>query len=370
MGQRHTLFLAPDLIGPPGGIARVCALVCRALTEADEEIATVSLHDHGDASMIAAERFPKMTYSACQSGRVKFVLKAITQALQRRPTVVFAAHPYFSHITYFIARMVGARSVVMIHGTDAWYRLSWLRRWALQRVDVVISVSHFTAKQAALANGFSLSKVRVVHNCLDPELPMAPRPNGTHPELCLLTVARIKEGEAKGHDQVIKALPELLIRFPNLKYSIVGDGDGRHMLERLAEDEGVAHAVRFHGTVSEQELMRHYARASLFIMPSRSEGFGLAFIEAMALSKPAIGGNLDAAPEVIIDNDTGYVVDPDSTAQIVDRVSRLLSDEKLREQMGMRASTHVGQSFSYLSFKENLFKSLFDGFVNGQAQPK
>ncbi len=363
MAPRHTLFLVPDLIGEPGGIARVCSLICRAFRQADEQIATVSLHDNRHASTVAADRFPKMNYSACEGRRVKFVIHALWNALRKRPTVVFSAHPYFSHITYFIARIVGARSVVMIHGTDAWYRLSWLRRWSLQRVDVVISVSHFTAKQAARANGFSLSRVRVVHNCLDPDLPLAPKLNGGPHNLSLLTVARLKDGEAKGHDQVIKALPELLVRFPNLKYSVVGDGDGRQKLECLAAEEGVAHAVRFHGTVSEQELMRHYAEASLFIMPSRGEGFGLAFIEAMALSKPAIGGNSDAAPEVILDNETGYVVDPSSTEQIVDRVSRLLSDKELREKMGRQASTHVRQSFSYLSFKESLFKSLFDNSV-------
>lgn len=369
MSQRQTLFLAPDLIGQPGGVARVCSLVCRALTETGEGIATISLHDREDASKIAVDRFPEMTYKPCNGGRVRFVLQAVVNAMRRPPAVIFAAHPYFSHITYLIARLVGARSVVMIHGTDAWYRLSSLRRWALKRVDVVISVSSFTAKQAALANGFSLDKVRVVHNCLDPELPMNPRANGKHPDLSLLTVGRIKTGESKGHDQVIKALPELLVRFPNLKYSVVGDGDGRHTLESLAEDEGVSDAVKFHGTVSEEDLMRHYAEASVFIMPSRGEGFGLTFVEAMALSKPAIGGNLDATPEVILDNETGYVVDPSSITQIVDRVSRLLSDEPLREQMGKRASTHVRKSFSYASFKKNLLQSLFDE-ETGQAAAK
>ena len=362
--QHRVLFLAPDLIGQPGGIARVCSLVCRALTEANVSFSTVSLHDEDDASQIAAVKFPEMAYSPCKGGRVNFVIRSVLTALKSRPSVVFAAHPYFSHITYFISRLVGARSVVMIHGTDAWYRLSWLRRWALQRVDAVISVSRFTAEQAAQANGFALNKVTVVHNCLDPELPPAPPLNGTHPNLSLLTVARIKEGESKGHDEVIKALPALLNRFPTLKYSIVGDGDGRPKLESLAVKEGVAHAVNFYGTVSEQDLMRHYAEASLFIMPSRGEGFGLAFIEAMALNKPAIGGNSDAAPEVIQDNKTGYVIDPSSTTELVDRVSRLLSDEKLREQMGKSASEHVRARFSYASFKENLLRAVFGAPVN------
>lgn len=359
MQSRHTLFLVPDLIGKPGGIARVCALVCRALTEAEECFATIALHDQDAARAVAARRFPAMHYVPCRDSRITFAWRAVLLALRTKPSVVFAAHPNFSYIACFLARLCGARSVLMIHGIDAWKTLSPLRRWGLRRADIVISVSRFTANQAVKANGISSERIRILHNCLDPDLIPVKSSNGSHAVSSLLTVARITLAERKGHDQVISALPELLKRFPELKYSIVGDGDGRRQLELLAARKGVGDAVRFHGAVSEKDLMRHYAEASLFIMPSRGEGFGLAFIEAMAQGTPAIGGNVDAAPEVILDGETGYVIDPGSTAEIVDRISQLLCDRSLREQMGRKAALHVQENFSYERFKKGLLGYLF-----------
>src|SRR5438876_12245069 len=101
MQSRHLLFLVPDLIGKPGGIARVCALVCRALTEADESFATVALHDQEAARSVAARRFPAMQYVPCRSSRITFAWQAVLLTLRRKPSVVFAAHPYFSYVAHF-----------------------------------------------------------------------------------------------------------------------------------------------------------------------------------------------------------------------------------------------------------------------------
>ena len=175
----------------------------------------------------------------------------------------------------------------------------------------------------------------------------------------MLTVARMTLAEQyKGHDVVIRAMPALLSRFPQLVYDIVGEGDGRPALEALAAQIGVSHAVRFHGTVSEEELCRLYAEASLYVMPSRGEGFGFAFIEAMSQGTPAIGGNLDAAPEVIVDGETGYVIDPTSVEAVVTAASRLLGDEALRERMGQAARRDVQHRFSFVRFRQNLVSHL------------
>jgi len=121
---------------------------------------------------------------------------------------------------------------------------------------------------------------------------------------------------------------------------------------------GVAEVVRFHGTVSETILRKHYAQASLFIMPSRAEGFGFVFLEAMTQGLPAIGGNMDATPEVIVDGETGLLVMPTSVDEIVEAVSRLLRDDELRLRMGEAARRHVARKFSYQGFRRQLFEEL------------
>ena len=124
--------------------------------------------------------------------------------------------------------------------------------------------------------------------------------------------------------------------------------------------EGAAHAVHFHGVVSEEALRRHYAEASLFIMPSRAEGFGFVFLEAMAQGMPCIGGALDATPEVIVDGETGYLVDPTSVEAIVQAAARLLGDETLRQRMGQSAILHVEQKFSFQHFQQRLLSYLLE----------
>ncbi|MDQ3928909.1 MAG: glycosyltransferase family 4 protein, partial [Chloroflexota bacterium] len=158
----------------------------------------------------------------------------------------------------------------------------------------------------------------------------------------------------KGHDYVIRAMPALLSRFPGLSYDIIGGGDWQPYLQSLAEEEGVSHAVRFHGVVPEEELRERYTAASVFVMPSRCEGFGFVFLEAMAQGTPVIGGNLDASPEVILDGKTGYLVNPTSVQAIVDTTSRLLADQALRNRMGEAAASYVEQRFSFERFRQQL----------------
>lgn len=129
-------------------------------------------------------------------------------------------------------------------------------------------------------------------------------------------------------------------------------------MEALAAQEGVSNSVRFHGVVSDADICRFYANADVFIMPSRREGFGFVFIEAMIQGLPAIGGNIDATPEVIVDGETGFTVNPVSREEIIKAASMLLSDKDLREHMGQAAKHHVEEKFGFPRFKQTLFSYL------------
>lgn len=356
--SRSVLYLIPDLFGPPGGIARHSRLVCRALLEARIKIKIISLADQGDAPLPAWATGPLVSYRACQGSKWTFVQAALVAALSRRPAIILLEHPNFSVLGWFLARLVSTHWMSFIHGTDVWTPLKPLRRRALQRADRILSVSRFTADQAIRTNGLSPDRIRILHNCLDPHFEIPIPLESAASQLSMLTVARMSLAEQlKGHDYVIRAMPALLTQFPKLIYHVVGDGDGRPALEALAVLQGVSNAVKFHGIVSEEVLHRYYAEASLFIMPSRSEGFGLVFLEAMAHGTPIIGGNVDATSEVIVDGETGYVVDPTSIEAIVEAASRLLADENLRHHMG-RAAWRRAQEFRFAIFGEKLVRTL------------
>lgn len=350
------LYLVPDLLGPPGGIARYCRLTAQALRETGVPLRVVALMDRRDT---APTRLPAESYTPCGGSRSAFVRQATLTALQARPRLILAGHVNLAPLGWALARLVRAPLATFVYGIDAWTPLSRSRRRALQSSDRIIAISRYTACRAAQANALDPAQLRVLHNCLDPQLELTspdPQRDGAP---SLLTVARMSLAEQyKGHDVVIRAMPELVRRFPDLRYDIVGDGDARPGLQALAAQMDVAEAVRFHGVVSESALQAHYAQASLFIMPSRAEGFGFVFLEAMAHGLPVIGGNVDATPEVIVDGETGLLIDPTSVEAVIEAVSRLLSDDDQRMRMGETAQRHVADTFSYPGFRRQLIEEL------------
>jgi phosphatidylinositol alpha-1,6-mannosyltransferase len=163
-----------------------------------------------------------------------------------------------------------------------------------------------------------------------------------------------QEERYKGHDVVLRALPALLARVPGLCYDIVGDGDGRPELEALAYSLGVAGAVTFHGVVPEETLRSLYAAATAFVMPSRGEGFGLVYLEAMAHGTPVIAAQDGAAAEIILDGRTGFLIDPTSVEAVIESVLLLLADPDRRDQMGRTAAEHVEAKFTFPPYRDRL----------------
>ena len=349
------LYLTPDLFGPPSGIGRYCRMVCRALTQNKHRASVVSLLAKPKQRRRPKATFPYLRYLPSAGSPPQFVWRSVQKALAMRPDVVLVGHPNFAPLGQMIARLTGAKAVTFIYGIDAWSPMSSSRKRALSASDLILSISRFTATRAAEVNGIPSERVRILHNCLDPSLQKRTSERRVGPSPSLLTVARISSQEGyKGHDVVLRALPLLLKRFPDLIYDVVGDGDGRPALEELARQLGVDNVLRFHGVVSEEELVGCYERAHLFVMPSRFEGFGFVFLEAMAQGVPAIGGNADATVEVIVDGKTGSTVDPLSSEEVAQAASRLLGDAALRAQMGEAGQKHALEAFGFEGFKRQL----------------
>ncbi len=354
------LYLVPDLIGPPSGIGRYCRMVCRSLEEANLQVTVISLLDLHSARQQAKENFPEVAYLPCQGSRKSFVWHALKTALRLRPTLILVGHPNFSFVGYLLSFLSRSQTAVFMYGTDVWKSEKPLRRAAMCRADLCISISEYTAKRAIESNGIPADKIRILPNCLDThfEKQNLDDVDGNQAP-SILTASRITSFEPhKGQEYVIRAMPALLSRFPDLVYNIVGDGDRRPSLEKLATDEGVADSVKFHGIVSDEMLAKFYRQASVFVMPSLVEGFGFVFLEAMAQGTPAIGGNRDAAPEVIMDGETGYVVDPTSVPDIAEAISRLLSDPALRQRMSEAGIRHAFENFGFPLFQRKLLAYL------------
>jgi phosphatidyl-myo-inositol dimannoside synthase len=247
-----------------------------------------------------------------------------------------------------------------------WEPLARLRRMALRSASRVLAPSKYTADHVAAVQRVATEKIRVLPWALDPEFEAlaakaakAPAPANFPDGRVVLTVGRWRADERyKGMDTLITALPRLLPRWPELQLAAVGEGNDREWLEDLAEESGVRRHVHFLSGLSYAELAACYARCEIFALPSRGEGFGLVYLEAMACGKPVIGGAHGGAPEVIEDGKTGYLVPHGDAVQLATAIETLLTDPALQQEMGRRGKQRVENEFRFSVFAKSFRKIL------------
>jgi phosphatidyl-myo-inositol dimannoside synthase len=297
-------------------------------------------------------------------GRHKFSLILHLLRRARRIDIIFIGHANMGPIGMTLRALNPTlRYWVAAHGVEVWEPLTFARRFALRTARGVIAVSGYTATRVASIQGVDDSKIAVLHNVLDPmfasELVPDPTSSSHDKRPILLTVGRLDKSEpGKGVDTVIRALPAVLRKFPDTLYLVVGRGDQVGQLQRLAMEFGVLNNVQFVGEVDEAALRALYYDADVFVMPSRQEGFGIVFLEAMAYGKPVIGGNHGGTVDVVEEGVTGFLVDPSDVASLEERLIRLLSDKHLRSDMGLAGNRRVQEHFTFEHYVAQLAELL------------
>jgi phosphatidylinositol alpha-1,6-mannosyltransferase len=221
-------------------------------------------------------------------------------------------------------------------------------RWALVAGGLV-AISRHTAQRFKAANPrFAGAPIDVCH----PGLPArAVEAATTAAAPAALIVGRLAADEGyKGHALLLEAWPRVLERHPDAQLWIVGDGDDRQRLESLAVRLGLRDVVTFMGRVSDRELDALYRRSRFFVMPSRDEGFGLVFLEAMRVGKACIGA-AGAASEIIEHGVTGLIVDPARPEDVYAAVVRLFDEPETCETFGRAGAARFRAEFTDAMFR-------------------
>jgi len=261
---------------------------------------------------------------------------------------------------------LGTKSIVCTHGIEVWEKLSRMRRNSLQNATLVLAPSKATADFVVDLHGVAGSRVRVLPWGLDPNFEtklMGLSGVSVPPEFpkgrVILTVGRWLAAERyKGMDTLIKALPRLLLRWPEVQLAMVGEGDDKEWLVDIARHSGVQKHVHFLSGLTYGQLSACYAASEIFALPSRGEGFGFVYLEAMARGKPVIGGAHGGAPEVIRDGVTGYLVQHGETEQLATSIDTLLSNPELAKKMGAQGKERVEKEFRFSVFAKGFKKIL------------
>lgn len=351
-----------------GGIERIsrhtAAVLAAVAREQGVPCFLLSLNDPSGRHRVEVGDF---TFTIQGFGREKgrFLLSLLTAP--RRTSLTYIGHPNLAPLG-LVLRLIqpSVRYWVATYGIDVWQPLPFFRRLGLRSAYAVTAVSKFTAEKAAVVQKLKPVKVTVVPPAIDPEFlrmygvgnSECPIPSGR----VLLTVARLAASEKyKGVETVLQALPKLLRIIPDTYYVIVGDGDDRPQLECLAREMGLDNHVIFAGQKFGSDLLSYYKACDVYVMPSRAEGFGVVFLEAMAMGKPVIGGNHGGTPEVVLDGVTGFLVNHGDVDTLADRLILLLNDEDLRKRMGEAGRRRVREHYSFEHFLQRLSQVLTGG---------
>lgn len=282
------------------------------------------------------------------------------------------AAPYIASIKGVIAdELQNERGVVRaMLGIQAVFE-----RLAVRRADVVVATSLYSRDRIVEAYGVPPAKVRIVPEPIDLQVwaaneaelvEMGPAPPP------ILTVAHMYPRKNLG--ALLKAYAHLRDAGIPFQGWIVGEGPCRTAWERLRDALGLAERVKFFGTIPRRELKDRYRRAALFCLPSRQEGFGIVFLEAMACGKPIVAGRRAAVPETVMDGETGFLVDPDDPAALAGALAKLLQDGELRQAMGAAARRSVERyaaprvAETFLTTVQAALKGR-SGRIEAQAEP-
>jgi glycosyltransferase involved in cell wall biosynthesis len=365
--QNRILFLTLKVFSATGGIEKVSRIAGMALHhlggERGSDLQVFSMHDRQEE--VQEKYFPATAFRGFGGRRTAFVLKSIGEG--RRAAVVILSHINLLSVGYAIKKVSpNTKLVLLAHGIEVWEPLPAWKVAMMQTLDKVLPVSAFTRDKIAELYGVKQEKLQVLNNCLDPLLPpplgrrserLAAKFGISGGDTVLLTLTRLSYRDwYKGYDDVLMALKSLRRSHPGLRYMLIGtcEGPERRRLDRLIRQQGLEGAVIFTGYVPDEELAEHFSVADIYIMPSRKEGFGIVFIEALYYGLPVIAGRVDGSADALAGGALGALVDPDDPGEIRATLQQALRSGKAR----VPPPAEVQARFGFPVYKRALWKAI------------
>ncbi len=160
-------------------------------------------------------------------------------------------------------------------------------------------------------------------------------------EFVITNVARLRK--IKGQEYLIRAAPKVIEQYPNTRFLFVGNGELQQYLSDLANSLGIGSHVLFLG--ARKDIDRVLSLTDVFVFPSLQESFGVALVEAALMGVPAVATKVGGITEIVIEGETGLLVPPRDPESLASSVIRLLSEDSLREHMGLKAREYASSRF-------------------------
>ncbi len=224
-----------------------------------------------------------------------------------------------------------------------WHSFLNMQKKVVKELHNIVTVSDCSRQDIAADFGIQPSGISLVHNGIDvqefrpiPEIPRRPR---------ALMATASADAPLKGLRYLLKAYARLLEDYPDLELLLVSKPQPGGKTERLVKSLGIADRVKFVSGITTEQMVRYYAEATIAVVPSVYEGFGLPAGEAMACGVPVISTDGGALPEVV--GDAGVIVPAKSVSALVDAISQLLEDTEQQARLAILGRERILQEFCW-----------------------
>ncbi len=342
-----------------GGAELHLLTLCHALRQKGVEMVVACLREHVKGSRSLRPEFERegirvVDLQAAWRYNWLFPIRFIRLTKQERPDIL---HTHLPRADFggAVGHLLDP-SIPWISSIHDIYSNSWSGKWALplfngmwRRADALIAISHAVKEWLIQERHIALEKVTMIHYGIELEAFTQPhadwrRARGLDGQAIIGSIGRLES--RKGHDILIRAMPAVREQVPSAFLAIVGHDpwDYGKTLQTIIDKLGLKGHAQLIGFQSDVPSFLH--ALDLFAFASRSEGFGQVVIEAMAAGKPVVASKIPPLTEIVVDGETGLLVEPNNPAAFAEALVWLCRHPDEAQQMGMRAQARVQHHFS------------------------
>ena len=358
--MKKTLFIYQNAFSQTGGIQAFNKYFISALEDIKNE------NENFDAELLSIYDNKKdiksnLKFTTLNNSKLS-AFKHIFKYQKSYDTFIFA-HVNLAPLAIFLKILKpNANILFCTHGIEIWKKLSKSTEWIMNK-STVLTVSNFS-KNELLKYNPNLKDIRLFPNCIKMQdtSKILNNPYNEN-EFNILSVTRLSSSEKlKGIDTMIKTLPLLIKEIPNIKYSVIGKGEDTIRLKQIAKELDVEKYIDFLGFVD--DINAYYQYCDLFSLPSKKEGFGIVYLEAMQYNKPVLGVNFGGPTDVIKHNETGYLCEYDNVLEISKYIMKIYTNPSKKNELGNNGYEYFINNFTYTHYQNNL-KNILIGNNNG-----
>ncbi|MDD4863059.1 MAG: glycosyltransferase family 4 protein [Alishewanella agri] len=389
-----SILLLSEIFPPKhGGSGRWFFELYRRLTPGSVTILT---HDNQDPEQQQIDKaYPQPIIRQPMTSK-SWGLKSITglgfygrmlyQALKHKPANLSQIHCgrtiHEGFTGLILSKLLRKPLICYVHGEDievarSSRELAFMVRQVLKGSTKLICNSNNTKNLLVEHWQMPVDKIAVLHPGVD-EQRFVPVPaddtfreqQGWQQRIVCLTVGRLQK--RKGHDRMIMALPQIVAKYPQFLYVIVGNGEELPTLKQLVQQYKVEPYVQFKAEITDAELIQCYQQCDLFILPNRTEGndiegFGMVLVEAQAAGKPVIAGDSGGTRETMLVGTTGLIADCTSAQAIAAAVAELLTIRSAERFSATQCRQHVLENYTWQQHTGRA-SALFDSIAAGRCE--